>query len=194
MHAYDNRSVQQHNRTAHTRAHKFPRSVSLDIMTTQMIGQDEVCVLRVGWSSRIKMDSQIFLSGPSFDTCRILIETFEQSSCTECFVWWRPKGVSSLLFFASLMCSLYLSLTDRRVSPTYTDSPCAHSWHSIWYTTFFSWHLPRRCLPRSFIPSTMSTCARVGVLLHVRSCRGRFQISRTARPIALKFGTQLGTG
>ena len=34
----------------------------------------------------------------------------------------------------------------------------------------------------------------VGVLLHVRTCMGCSQISRTAEPIALKFGTVMETG
>ena len=86
----------------------------------QIIGQDEVWVFRVGLRSRMKMDSQIFLSGPSLHTCKILMETLLLSSCTPgWFVWWRPNGVSvlSFLFCASLICSLYLSLTERRVSP-----------------------------------------------------------------------------
>ena len=38
------------------------------------------------------------------------------------------------------------------------------------------------------------TCFTVGVLLHVRTCKGRSQISRTAEPIASQFGTAMGTG
>ena len=33
----------------------------------------------------------------------------------------------------------------------------------------------------------------VAVLLHVRTCKARSQISRTVEPIALKFGTVIGT-
>ena len=50
-----------------------------------------------------------------------------------------------------------------------------------------SWYVGRHPLGNAY------PCATVGVLLHVRTCRGRFQISRTAEPIVLKFGTWLGT-
>ena len=36
--------------------------------------------------------------------------------------------------------------------------------------------------------------SQLGMLLHVRTCKGRSQITRTAEPIALKFGTAMGTG
>ena len=37
-------------------------------------------------------------------------------------------------------------------------------------------------------------CVTVWVLLHVRTCKGRSQILRTAEPIALKFGAAFETG
>ena len=44
-------------------------------------------------------------------------------------------------------------------------------------------------------PGNVFQCATVGVRLHVRTCNATmFQISRTGGPIALKFGTRLGTG
>ena len=44
-------------------------------------------------------------------------------------------------------------------------------------------------------PSNVSLYVTVGVRLHVRTCKATMlQISRTGGPIALKFGTRLGTG
>ena len=52
-----------------------------------------------------------FCQGRLWKRCRIWIDTLLLFSCTSgCFSWWRSKGVSVLRFFASLMCSLYLSL------------------------------------------------------------------------------------
>ena len=62
--------------------HSSTLAVKSDIMSYGIMGQDDVCVLRVGLRSRIKMDSKIFRSGPSFATCKIFMEMLLLLSCT----------------------------------------------------------------------------------------------------------------
>ena len=84
-----------------------------------MRGQEDVCVFREGRWFLISMDSAIFRSATSLHALSIeILNEVDDMLLVGCNrVTWSPSGVLIVLFFASLRCSLNLSLTRLLDSP-----------------------------------------------------------------------------